>query len=245
VRDVIRSFDNPLVQRWRRLCQSRAFREAEGSCLLTSPREIEETLAAYIPHYLIYTESFNPPTRWQGLCQEVVVSDEIVQRITGLSAPAGCLAELAIPAEADHPGPYALILDGVSDPSNVGTLMRTACVLGWSGVILLPGTADIFNDKALRTAKGAPFFLKRCCWSVAQTFEWIETHGVEVNIADLHGQDPRALLPPAAIVMGHETRGPGAYWSSFTRVHIPQRGPLESLNVAAAGAILMAKIVGI
>lgn len=242
--DVIRHFDNPLVQRWQRLCRNRAFRETEGVCLLTSPREIAEVAIVKPLRLLIYAESFVAPPEWRELCRTVVVADDLIKRITGLPAPAGCLAEVAIPEAAVHPGAYTLILDGVSDPSNVGMLLRTACVLGWSGVIVLPGTADIFNDKALRTGKGAAFFLQRCNWSVAQTFEWIESHGVEVNIADLTGMAPQQLLPPAALVMGHETRGPGTYWSSFRRVHIQQRGPLDSLNVAAAGAILMSKIVG-
>jgi TrmH family RNA methyltransferase len=231
--------DHPQVQRWVRLRTDKEARREEGSLLLTSPREIEEVAGIASFRCLIVTEHFQVPVDWPS-CPRVFVSERLMQKITGIPSPQGCAAELALPAESRALGPWVLVLDGVSDPGNVGTLLRSALALGWTGVWVLPGTADLWNEKVLRASKGAAFKLPVAHGSLEQFMQWRLSHPMPVWLADLEGERVHALSAPCCLVMGNEARGPSKEWSSVQRLTIPQSGAMESLNVAVAGGILMA-----
>ena len=83
-----------------------------------------------------------------------------MKKISGMQTPEGLVVEIEMPKPAPLEGlKYLLALDGVSDPGNVGALLRTALALGWQGIFILDESCDPFNDKALRSARGATFRL--------------------------------------------------------------------------------------
>ena len=163
------------------------------------------------------------------------------------------VAELHTPAlqtltaEAARTSPLLLLLDGVQDPGNLGTLLRSAAALRASGAVLLPGCCDAFNAKAVRAARGACFRLPlwRATWP--QLAQLAGACGATVLGADPRG-DPQGAQRVAAsrgtqpvwLALGAE--GPGLTQDArdlCTPVAVPGAGGMESLNVAAAGSILL------
>jgi TrmH family RNA methyltransferase len=131
-----------------------------------------------------------------------------------------------------------LILDQIADPGNLGTLLRTAYALKWDGVAATPGTVDFFNDKAIRAAKGATFRLPLALVSSEEIASW----NVSFYIADLQGAplSDAKFQTPRALILGNEGRGISPWAETIgKKIHIPMRTEAESLNVAAAGAILL------
>jgi TrmH family RNA methyltransferase len=138
-------------------------------------------------------------------------------------------------------------LDGVGDPGNVGTLMRSALVFGVAGVLCAPGTADPYGPKALRGGMGSQFSLPVVTEVSARDLRArlgsLAERGAgvpEVVVADPHdGDDVRTvrLEKGAVVVLGAERTGAGSEWADSRRVTIPQRG-FDSLNVAMAGTIV-------
>lgn len=136
-----------------------------------------------------------------------------------------------------------LVLDGVQDPGNVGTILRTAAALGAAGIVALPGTVDLWNAKVVRSAMGAHFRHPAfsCTWAELDTFR--KHAQVPLFVADASGQPIRADDRPArvALVVGNE----GAGVSSDARaradrtIALPIHGDVESLNVAVATGILL------
>jgi len=131
-----------------------------------------------------------------------------------------------------------LLLDGIQDPGNLGTLLRTSCAFHHDYVYLTETSCDPFNDKALRAAKGATLRLKIAEGSL-EHFSTTYPHHT-FYIADLQGAPFSLITPklPYALILSREGQGVRSHLPGM-RVHIPMQGPMESLNVAAAGAILL------
>jgi len=241
--------DHPRIRRWISLRTDKRTRSAEQAVLLTSPHEIEEILPHVDNLVLIVTPDFLVPSSWP--CKEVVVvCPRLLEKITGLPAPQGCAAEVRQPSPSQNLGAWILVLDAVQDPGNCGTLLRTALALGWTGVWLLPGTVDLWNEKVLRSAKGAQFKLPYWCGSHEELLNWAMATECALVLADLVGQPSQARSSPCALVLSNEGKGPSTDWNTsgcqkISRVTIPLQGSMESLNVASAGAILMASLRGV
>lgn len=223
---TITSLQHPLVGYWLSLRKERAFRKKEGQVLVTGERLIRE-LAPDFPLTLLTSSPCSIPAQ-----EHYVVTPGILKKITGLEEPDGFAAVLPLPSPQNlHSCKHLLILDRLADPGNVGTLLRTARALGWEGVVITPGTADLFNDKALRAAKGATFHLPYMESEELDSFS-------QPLLADLTGT-PLDQYPPApcSLILSSEAHGPRSL--SCPRISIPMHPGMESLNVAAAGAILL------
>jgi TrmH family RNA methyltransferase len=140
----------------------------------------------------------------------------------------------------------------------VGTLARAALALGWDGLLLLPGCADALHPRALRSARGAPFRLPHARATAAtDAVALAERLGLTLLTADAAREegggdaDPLPpLVPPTSngvcLVLGAERAGvsPALTRAAAGRVTIPMAGAMESLNVGAAGAVLMFALGG-
>lgn len=166
---------------------------------------------------------------------QVLISSSVADKLGS-----SCIAELSMP-HLDLPAKctHLLALDRVSDPGNLGTLMRTALALGWDGVFLLPGCCDPFNDKALRASKGAPFKLPFIKGDWAAFDQMAKDHKLLTLAADLEG-DPIGKSRNCFLILGNEGQGLSEEGRlRGEKITIPLSGNMESLNVSAAGAILM------
>ena len=145
-------------------------------------------------------------------------------------------------------GRLTLYLDGVGDPGNVGTLVRSAVAFGLAGVICSPGTADPYGPKAMRAGMGAqfeiPVVVEVAAGDLLARLAAMVDKGARppsILVADPHnGEDIRdvATQNGAVVVLGEERGGPGSAWDGRPRVCIPQ-AQFDSLNVAMAGTVLV------
>ncbi|NBC16004.1 MAG: RNA methyltransferase [Bacteroidetes bacterium] len=179
-----------------------------------------------------------------------VVSDDDMARLSNVATSQGLLAvvrAVRLPPERLTERSTVLALDGVQDPGNVGTLLRTAAWFGIEAVLTGPGTADVYHPKVVRAAMGAH-------WDVAlaqsdalgPVLDAMQQAGFGLYGADLVGTPVAAWQPrqPAVLVVGSEAHGLSA--AVLERLHEPvaipgaaRRQGTESLNVAVAAGILM------
>ena len=161
--------------------------------------------------------------------------------------PVWSLADLPLGSE------ITFFLDGVGDPGNVGTLVRSLVAFGGAGLVCSPGTADPFGPKAMRAGMGAQFLLPVVTEVTASDlrarFAALEVRGdgtPEVVVADPHaGDDVHAVQIEGGVivVLGSERTGAGGEWSDARRVCIAQ-SRFDSLNVAMAGTIIAYELCG-
>ena len=138
-----------------------------------------------------------------------------------------------------------LLVDGLSDPGNLGTLIRSAVAFGFDGVFLYGDTVEIFNPKTVRATMGALPFSNH--WKIDGTiFQSLEKNGYAVISTVIHGGEPLHKMkfgPKNVLVIGNEAHGVSeAVQQRATRhLSIPMSGNVESLNAAVAGSICMSK----
>jgi RNA methyltransferase, TrmH family len=177
------------------------------------------------------------------------VTDSELATTAGTDSPQGIIAVAEQPErsfeQVDSPR-LVLLLDGIQDPGNVGTILRTAKAFGVSATVALPGTVDLWNPKVVRSAMGALFSHHAFHATASTTIDFLREHSIPVWATSATGEPigkQRALAggaPGIAIVVGNEGSGVSrdlADASSRT-IAIPVHG-VESLNVAVATGILL------
>ena len=173
----------------------------------------------------------------RGDLRASTVTARVLSRIGTTESPQSPIAVLPIPESPPPSGGRVLTAWGVSDPGNVGTLVRVAAAFGY-GFMAGPGTSDLWSPKVLRAGSGAHF---RTPVAVAADMEAIRDGGrTVVATVARGGAAPGALPPDAALVIGSEAHGlpPEVVEGADLRITIPMRAGTESLNAAAAGAIV-------
>ncbi len=141
--------------------------------------------------------------------------------------------------------PLVAVLDGIQDPGNAGTILRTADAAGCTGIVALEGTVDLFAEKTVRSAMGSLFHLP----IVAQTTaaKWLayaKAQGISCYVSALDKEAAPYYSVnyrrPAAVVFGNEGSGVStALLDAAPHLYIPMHGGTESLNVAASAAIIL------
>ncbi|MDO4203813.1 MAG: RNA methyltransferase [Selenomonadaceae bacterium] len=142
--------------------------------------------------------------------------------------------------------PLVAVLDGVQDPGNVGTILRTAEAVGATGAILLPGTADVYGDKTVRASMGAIFRLPIVNMTAAELLSFAADNGLHIFATALDRKARPHLAvnfeEPSMIVFGSEGNGVSRdiLDDDMTEtIFIPMAGGAESFNVAQASAIVL------
>jgi TrmH family RNA methyltransferase len=253
---------NAAVKRARALKERRGRHEA-GLYPIEGVRLVEEALNRGIaPALVLYHEPLLRTTergsalleRLRALdCAGGAASLDVLREVCDTVHPAGVMAALTLPPGLEQPSLPArtglsLVLDEVQDPGNAGSILRSAAAAGLDGVVATSGTVDLFAPKVVRAAMGAHLRLVlRAGVPWAALRPWLGAQG-QVVVADcratrtMYDVDFRG---PSAIVLGNEARGHGAAgdWEGdggrLVRAAIPMPGGTESLNVAAAAAILV------
>lgn len=241
------STKNPRVRAAAALARRRERRD-RGRHLVEGLHPVSEALAAGVVDEIFVTAERQADLFGQaGVDAEVVVHlvpDHVLAAVADASTPQGVVAvarSVTSPLfEVVGTGPL-LILDGLADPGNVGTTIRTADAVGAAGVVVTDGSADPFGPKAVRAAAGSTYHLPLvvevtlievldACRAVGQPSFGLDTAGRR-SVFDLgdHG--------PAALVLGSEAHGLREPTLVHETVRIPMAGRAESLNVAAAAAV--------
>jgi TrmH family RNA methyltransferase len=257
--------------------QRRKARGRRGLALIEGVRLVEEALAAGVPFEgALVAPDLARTARGAALVAELQghavgveeVGARVFAQLADTETPQGIMAVIE-PRRwtagdfVPPPGAVALVIDGVQDPGNVGTLIRTAHALGAAGTVVLRGTADPTSPKALRAAMGATFRHPVVALDDGGFIAWARKHEVTLWAAAADGVPlPRALgtrdsdgLPggrggrgtrggPIAVIVGNEGAGirPQLNAVAAQRVAIPLAQGAESLNVAVAAGILLYEV---
>lgn len=246
----------------RDLREARGRRE-QGACLVEGERALTAALDAGAAPALLAVEPRLVDTaiiaRAERAGARVVVAPaDRLARVSDREAAPGLAAAVAIPAAWSPtpapPGASDLVLGlcGLQDPGNVGTLVRSARAFAARAVVVAPGTADPWGPKVVRSTAGAVFGIDVArvdgddeAEQIAAWQRLAETLDVEIVAAAAHAPGDAAVddLPRRCLLLlGHETRGvPEGAGRAVTIRHEPD---VESLNVAMAGSILMARWYG-
>jgi len=140
--------------------------------------------------------------------------------------------------------PLVIVLAGLQDPGNLGTILRSAEAFGATGVVSLPGTVSAWNSKAVRASAGSVFRVPLLAAEIDECIPRLHGAGVAILAALSHGaQQAQAadLARPVALIIGNEGNGvPGALAArADSTITIPFPGPVESLNAAVAASVLL------
>ena len=245
--------------------QRRKARGRRGLAVVEGVRLVEEALAAGLEFKgALVSPDLARTTRGQSLTAELashaIAVEEVGSRIfgdlAGTDTPQGILAIVQPRAWAltDIAAGPMLVVDGVQDPGNVGTLIRTAHALGASASLLLRGSADPMNPKALRAAMGATFRHPVVQLDDGPFIAWARERsitlwaaaadGVPLNRA-IDARISRKEEGQIAVIVGNEGAGirPQLNAIAAQRVAIPLARGAESLNVAVAAGILLYEVV--
>ncbi|MBI3924340.1 MAG: RNA methyltransferase [Armatimonadetes bacterium] len=237
---------HPLWKQLRRL-RDPAARRQEGMFLVEGIRILEEAVRADLRVELLLVaeglEELQPVRDLATRGTELIgASQESLDRLGPAVTSQGLLGVARIPRPTLSVGKRALLLDGVSDPGNLGTLIRCAWAAGASGV-LLHGGADPYHPKVVRASAGGLFYVPIVEIEAGDLRE-LADEGLTLVAAVAHGgQDPyQAALPPRTLLLlGSEAHGVGQEIASLARIQvtIPLEPGCDSLNVAVTGALLL------
>ena len=244
-RERITSRKNPLLQQLRRLLQSRGAREAAGEYIADGTKLLAEAVR-WIPERLrtvVVTESVDPGELPPHV-RLVEVPDDIMAQLSPSKTPQGALFTCALPSmEAPSIQPGTLILDGIQDPGNLGTILRTADA--WDRpVVLTPGCCDAFSHKTVRASMGAVFRTPPRFMTQEEVYGALRAAGIPLYVTALTSDalDVRQVaLSKGAVVIGSEGKGVGEYFRTHAdqTLIIPMTARCESLNAAVAAAVVL------
>lgn len=175
----------------------------------------------------------------------LLLSPDAFQAATETENAQGAAALLARPAlpYAPRTGDLILIADGLQDPGNLGTLIRSAEAFGASAVALTPGTVDPWNGKCLRAAAGAAFRvpLPRCDSDFLAALKAVDTQLLAAVAKDGEAAHSTDLKGTIALIIGNEGAGVSEKMLALCdkQITLATTGPTESLNAAVAGSLLL------
>ncbi len=239
---ALTSAQHPLIKHWVRLREQRHYRRECGSLLLVGSSLVFEAAQHLSIQSLILLEEDSIASQITSR-ETFYLTPALMKKVAGTESFQGAIAEVPLPQFDPLTDCQAIIVcDRVSDPGNLGTLLRTALAFGWQGAFLLPGCCDPLNDKVLRSARGAPLRLPIQEGDWEELEEIIQKNQMQPLVADLHGISSHEIVPPQrlALFLGNEAHGVSERARALcSPVSIPMHGEMESLNVAVAGGILM------
>ncbi len=265
--EIISSVQNPLIKETKKL-QQKKYRDLRGEFLAEGVRLVEEGLKADSLRGAFYEEGILNQARGQALlwqleqmlkagkleyCQQV--SSAVLQYMAQTQTPQGIVAVAAkrqvslSSIVADKTVGLILIVDGVSDPGNLGTLIRTAWAAGAEAVVCLPGTVDCYNAKTIRSTMGAVFEVPLITGEDWPTVEqWCRQRDYQLVAGDLSADTAYfscSYAKRVALIVGSEGQGLSAVKPTEVDllIKIPLANEVESLNAAVAGSLLLYEVV--
>ena len=258
---MIESLQNEQVKYVASLHRRKAREEAQ-LFVVEGWRFVEEAIFRNAPIKKVYVCLEREPVEWQSLFNRLRDRDipfeevdlRVLHKMSATEEPQGILAvvrqmnhswsEVTIDQQT-----LLLIIDGIQDPGNLGTILRTALAVGVRYVCMTPGTVDVYNPKVLRSTMGALFSLVLLPSRYPEDIlKFCHRKGLSVFMGDIEGESIYHTLfseGPLALVVGNEGKGPSISFKTegVQRVTIPMAQNVESLNVAMATGILLYEMV--
>jgi RNA methyltransferase, TrmH family len=257
----ISSVNNPRVKEWSQL-QERKFRDKQGLYIIEGVHLVQEALqhkadiqtVAYsmdrgIPEELRELAQAGRALSAQESIEWVGVSEAVLAKCSDAKTPQPVFAivrKSAVSAESllEIPDALVVVVDGVQDPGNLGTIIRSADAVGAAGVILGSGTVDLFNPKTVRSTMGSLFHLPVVSADLPPLLRSARTQGIQLVGTSLQASATcyeTDFRPSTWVVVGNEGQGVSSEVADIVdrNVIIPIPGKAESLNVAMATTVLL------
>lgn len=246
---ALTSTSNAKVKYVRRLLSDRRFRRREQAYVVEGSRWLTEVIQTGIrPHFILATGNWLADDNNSRLLEAVPapafsIDDQLMAHTSEAVTPPGILVVLPMSSTPlpDQPT-LLLVLDGIANPGNMGTLARTAAAAGADGILLGPGCVDVYNPKVVQGSMGAHLRLPvvEAGWDeiallTPQLAIWIAAGTGTTRYDRVNWREP------SAIIIGSEASGASEHAHRLTSrlVSIPMARSTESLNAAVAGAILL------
>lgn len=245
--EEITSRSNPLLVHMRKLLKSRSYRRETGQCISDGIKLLEEAIHwnADLIAVLVTHGTELPPLPSSVRC--VQVPQDVMTSLSPMKAPQGALftfrmPELAPPLQLT--GCRYLVLDGVQDPGNVGTIWRTLDAFAGDGLLLTGACADPFGWKAIRASMGAAF--RTPVWEISPQAlgDLVQRSSLPLLATALRADTihlQELEVSRVAVIIGSEGRGISPQMLDLCRdtIRIPMAPQCESLNAGAAAAVVL------
>lgn len=239
----ITSRKNPQIQMVRKLLSSRKYREETGRFVGDGIKLLKEA-AAYCPGLETVFLSDGVEADLPETVQVIRVPEDVMESISPMSSPQGALFVCRMPRQPEwKPRGGMMILDGIQDPGNLGTILRTSDALDVP-LVLLEGCADVFNHKVVRASMGAVFRREVVQTTWEQVLQACKAAQIPIGVtalSDTAMDIRRAQLHTMAVVIGSEGQGvrPEILEQADQQLIIPMNAHCESFNAAVAATIVM------
>lgn len=242
--DIISSRKNPLVAHLKKLANDRAYRRQCREFICDGIKLLDDAVASGAEIIMVLSSGSLPDL--PGNIRTVRVSDDIIGLLSSFKSPQNLVFICRVPDMAAPMGRGRhLILENMQDPGNVGAIIRTANAFGTDTVVLTGDCADPYGPKSVRASMGAVFRQKIMETDSDRLLDMLKSNEIPLYSSALDPQatDIRsAVLPESlAIAIGNEGQGLSEKLlkASSQKLMIPMNKETQSLNAAAAAAILM------
>lgn len=234
---ILTSKNNPLVKETAALKDKKA-RKTLGMFLVEGEKMVAECKKSGLRIDRVFvSQSYKGETEDGFVC----LSDDVFKYLSDEKTPQGILCRVEIPVcPLNKPENVAIVLDGVSDPANVGAIIRTANAAGYKDVYLI-GCADPYSPKSVRASMSGVFFVRIYQGTREEILKTLQ--GIPLICADMDGENVFRFHAPErfALVIGNEGNGISdeVFSAATHKIRIPMEETQESLNAAVSAGIAM------
>jgi TrmH family RNA methyltransferase len=237
---TITSSSNPYIKQIIKLRKEKKCRKKEKKILVIGKKIIKDIEKTHEIDTLITTK--------KELIKNIIaknillVSNKVMKKITNVKTPQDLAAIVNLSEKTSKNNNCVLILDNISDPGNLGSLIRAANAFEFDLIICTKKCTDPYNEKVLRAAKGATFFIPISILDDKEILAFIQKNNLTIYLADIKGTNIANIKfkKPFGLVLCNEAVGPSSFLKKIAKkITIPIKKDIDSLNVAVAGSICM------
>lgn len=251
--DIISSADNANIKTLKSLSEKK-YRKFYGEYVIEGIKSVKEALysGANVTKLFVSEskqDEFSDIISRFGRAP-IIVTDKLFNKISETVTPQGIMAQVEMkPSREFNPTsqPF-LVLDRISDPGNLGTIIRSAVATGFNDIVLID-TVDVYNPKTVRSSASGIYFARFYPISEDVLIEKCNSAGIEIFVADMAGKNIfNAQLPDEnyCLVIGNEANGPSKTLREAADkiISLPMKSEMESLNAGVCASIMMYTLKG-
>ena len=246
--EIITSLDNASVKQARSL-QDKKYRKFHGHFLLEGKKQVESAINRNFVVDKIFVDQ-SKITQYENIIAKtdapvLFVSTKVLNSICDTGTPQGIVAEMVLPEVKPYkhlPGENILVLDNISDPGNMGTIIRTAVATGIKNIFVI-NCADTYSPKVVRSTCGGIFDVNIYPTDAEEITKLCEKNNIRMLVADMYGENIfTAHLPECdyAVVVGNEGHGVcQELKQNGYLIKLPMKENMESLNASVSASVIM------
>jgi len=234
----IKSLENKKVKEWAKLSQKK-YRDEKGLFIVEGKNLVTEAYQAGVLEELILEKGKILPID----VDTYYVTSEIIKKITSLDTP-GTIIGVCKKKEEKKIGDKILVLDDISDPGNLGTIIRSACAFSVDTIVLSENTVDLYNPKVVRATQGMLFNINIVYKDLSNYIPLLKTNGYMIYGTDVNGGINVKSLKgygKICVIIGNEGKGVSDNIKKLCdkQIYINMNEKCESLNVGVAASIIL------